>query len=520
MGAMSVISSTPPPSGSDDRLGRDVWVVASVVIVGVIMSILDTTIVNVALDVLSRDLDAPLATIQWVSTGYLLALAMVIPLSGWMSERFGSKPVWMVSVGLFGLGSALCAVSWSAGSLIFFRVLQGLGGGMILPVGMSLLAQTAGPQRVGRVMSVVGVPMLLGPILGPVIGGLIVDSASWRWIFLVNVPISLAALPLAARLLPRDTGRADAGRLDWLGLALLSPGLAGIVFGLSETESQGGIGHPSAFGPILAGLLLVALFVVHGRRASRPLIDLTLFRSSHFRAAAATIFLVGGALFGAMLVLPLYYQLGRGDSALTAGLLIAPQGIGAAIAMPFTGRLTDRIGGGHVAFAGLAVMTLATLPFVWIGPGTSSTLLVGALVVRGLGLGGAMMPSMAAAYAVLAPAAVPRATSALNVLQRIGGSIGTALLAVILQNEMRAAVPNGAGAGTVLQPLPAGARAHVAGPLSTAFGHTFAWAACLTVLAMVPAALLARAERAERRAGQQATGGHVTPVALADRSAG
>jgi EmrB/QacA subfamily drug resistance transporter len=486
MGAMSVAVDTPPPSGSDAGLGRDVWIVASVVIVGAVMSILDTTIVNVALDVLSRELDAPLATIQWVSTGYLLALAIVIPLSGWMSERFGSKPVWMVSVGLFGLGSALCGVSWSPGSLIFFRVLQGLGGGMIMPVGMSLLAQTAGPQRVGRVMSVIGVPMLLGPILGPVIGGLIVDSTSWRWIFFVNVPISLAALPLAARLLPRDTGRTDAGRLDWIGLALLSPGIAGIVFGLSETESHGGIGHPIAFGPILAGVLLVALFVVHGLRVSRPLIDLTLFRSPRFRAAAATIFLVGGALFGAMLVLPLLYQLGRGDSALTAGLLMAPQGLGAAIAMPLTGRLTDRIGGGQVALAGLAVMTLATLPFVWMGVGTSSTLLAAALFVRGLGLGGVMMPSMAAAYAVLAPAAVPRATSALNVLQRIGGSIGVALLAVVLQHEMRVA----------------GAPADAAGPLNTAFGHTFAWAACLTLLAMVPAALLARAERAERRAGQ------------------
>ncbi|MEA2222206.1 MAG: hypothetical protein QOH83_582, partial [Solirubrobacteraceae bacterium] len=491
-------------------------IVASVVIVGVVMSILDTTIVNVALDVLSRDLGAPLATIQWVSTGYLLALATVIPLSGWTSERFGSKRVWMVSVGLFGLGSALCAASWSAGSLISFRVLQGLGGGMIMPVGMSVLAQTSGPQHVGRIMSVVGVPMLLGPTLGPVIGGLIVDNASWRWIFLVNVPISMAALGLAAHFLPRDAGTADAGRLDWLGVALLPPGLAGIVFGVSETESQGGIGHPTAFAPILAGLLLVALFVVHGRRASRPLIDVTLFRSAHFRAAAAAIFLVGGALFGAMFVLPLYYQIARGDSALTAGLMMAPQGLGAAIAMPFTGRLTDRIGGGHVALGGLAVMTLGTLPFVWMGPGTSSTLLVGALVVRGLGLGGAMMPLMAAAYALLAPAAVPRATSALNALQRVGGSIGVALLAVILQDQMRAAAP-GSGAIDPTQPLAAGAREQVAGPLTTAFGQTFAWAAGLTLVAIVPAALLARAERAERRALRRARDGDGTAIVAADR---
>src|SRR5690349_12319584 len=266
----------------EEPLGREVWIVAAVVIVGVIMSILDTTIVNVALETLSRELDAPLNTIQWVSTGYLLALATVIPLTGWMSERFGAKTVWMTSVALFGVGSALCGFAWSAESLIGFRVLQGFGGGMIMPVGMSLLTQTAGPQRVGRVMSVIGVPTLLGPILGPVIGGLIVNSVSWRWIFYVNIPIAIVALFMAWHWLHADHGRADAGRLDWLGLALLSPGLAGIVFGLSETETHGGIGAVIAWMPIAAGLLLVILFVLHALRVPRPLIDMRLFKSVSF----------------------------------------------------------------------------------------------------------------------------------------------------------------------------------------------------------------------------------------------
>src|SRR4051812_20253829 len=217
-------------------LDRHVAAIAAVVIVGAVMSILDTTIVNVALETLARDLHASLADVQWVTTGYLLSLALVIPLTGWASERFGARRVWLVSVGLFTIGSVLCGAAWSLDSLIVFRVLQGMGGGMIMPVGMIMLAQAAGPQRVGRLMSIVGVPMLLAPVIGPALGGLIVDGASWRWIFLVNLPIGVIGLVLGRRLLPRGEGSVAAGRLDWLGLALLSPGLALLVFSLAEVS--------------------------------------------------------------------------------------------------------------------------------------------------------------------------------------------------------------------------------------------------------------------------------------------
>jgi EmrB/QacA subfamily drug resistance transporter len=496
-----------PPSSSgsaSDPLPREVWVVSAVVVIGVIMSILDTTIVNVALETLSRELHAPLNTIQWVSTGYLLALATVIPLTGWMTERFGSKRIWMISVSLFGIGSALCGLAWSAESLIFFRVLQGFGGGMIMPVGMALLAQTAGPSRVGRVMSVIGVPMLLGPILGPVIGGVIVDSFSWRWIFYVNVPIAIFALVLAAKLLKSDAGRADAGKLDWVGLLLLSPGLGLFVFGLSESESHGGFTDPAVLGPMVAGVVLVAAFVRHSLRTTRPLIDVRLFRVRTFSAAASTTFLVGAALFGAMIILPLYYQVARGESALTAGLLMAPQGFGAAIAMPFAGRLTDRVGGGRIAVVGLLILTLGSIPFAFVDSSTSYGLLACLLVVRGVGIGGSMMPAMAAAYSTLQPADVPRATSSLNALQRIGGSIGTAVLAVVLQGQIKdqlAAAQVGqsapAASGT-LERLPEELRQRLAEPLAAAFASTFWWAVGISVLALIPATILALSQRRER----------------------
>jgi EmrB/QacA subfamily drug resistance transporter len=208
-------------------------VVAGVVTVGLIMVVLDTTIVNVALETLSRDLGVGLGTIQWVSTGYLLSLAAVIPVSGWLTERFGSKPVWIVAIALFGVGSGLCALATSAGELIAFRVIQGLGGGTLLPVGFTLIAQRAGPQQVGRALAIIGIPVLLAPVFGPIIGGLIVDNVAWQWLFVVNLPIAAVAIFVAVVALARQAGRADPGRFDALGVALLCPGLVGVVFGLS-----------------------------------------------------------------------------------------------------------------------------------------------------------------------------------------------------------------------------------------------------------------------------------------------
>lgn len=468
--------------------------IASVVVVGAIMSILDTTIVNVALETLSRELDAPLSDVQWVSTGYLLALATVIPLTGWMSERFGARRVWLSSAFLFIVGSALCGLAWDITSLIAFRVVQGIGGGMLMPVGMIVLAQAAGPARVGRLMSVIGIPMLLGPVLGPVIGGAIVEHLAWEWIFFVNVPIGLVGMVMGWRLLPRVAPQGHPPPLDVLGLLLLSPGAAILVFGLSEVASQGTVTAPIAWVPMATGVLLIAGFIAHALRAEHPLIDVRLFRNTAFSAAAATTFAIGAALFGALLLLPLYFQIARGQTPLEAGLLMAPQGIGAALIMPFAGRLTDRVGGGKVAAVGLVVLMIGTLPFTMLGPDESYVLLCGALVVRGIGLGATMMPAFAAAYASLDHDDIPRATSALNVIQRIGGSIGTALLAVVLNQQLEDQFPRGTGGletlGAVGELPPAAASA-----LADAFSATYWWAMALAAVAIVPAVILARVSR-------------------------
>ena len=473
-------------AGLDPHLKR----LALVVVLGSIMSILDTTIVNVAIPTFSRDFRAPLSTVQWVSTGYLLALAMTIPLTGWAVERFGSKRMWIASLALFLAGSALSGAAWSIQSLIVFRILQGIGGGMIMPIGQSIMATAAGPQRMGRVMSLLGVPMLLGPVLGPVIGGLIVDSVSWRWIFYVNIPIGLVAIALAVKILPGHERTDRLFKLDVLGLGLLSPGLGLFVYGLSQA-GQGSAA--SVFVPAGLGVALVAAFVLHALTTKvTPLIDVVLFKDRQFSAAAVTTFCFGAALFGGMFLLPIYYQVVRGQSALTAGLLMAPQGIGAALVMPLAGRFTDRYGAGRVVPVGLAVAALGTVAYTQLGAHTSFAFLAVSLLVRGIGFGFVMMPAISAAYQTLAAPQVPRASTAINIVQRIGGSIGTALVAVVLEHQISVQVHGLTGGLSAASTAPAAIVAKVAQPLATAFGTTFWWVLGLTVLALVPALLLSR----------------------------
>ncbi len=476
-------------------LDREILVLGAVVVLGTIMSVLDMTIVNVAIPTLGGDLHTSISTIQWVLTGYMLAFASVIPLTGWATERFGAKRVWLVSLLLFMLGSALSGAAWSIGSLIGFRALQGLGAGMLLPVGQTILAQAAGPQRMGRVMSVIGVPMLLAPVFGPVLGGAILGEVSWRWIFFINLPIGVLAVLAAQRLLPEAKPQLGQ-RLDLRGLALLSPGIAVFLYGMSQAGNQGGFGSTRTIVAASTGLVLVALFVWHASvRGKNALIDLSLFARRGFATAAAANLLLCIALFGSLILLPLYYQVVRRESALHTGLLLAPQGIGAALAMPVAGWLSDKIGPRLVVSVGTVTAMLGTLAFTQVAADTSYAYLAAALLVIGLGIGSTIMPWMAAAFQTLSREETPRATSALNAVQRIAGAVGTALLAIVLQRTIAANLPGHDGSIQGLAALSQHQRAHAAPALAAAFGTSFWVAVGLMALAMVPALLLPRLQR-------------------------
>jgi EmrB/QacA subfamily drug resistance transporter len=459
-------------------MNKHLWRIAIVVILGAIMSVLDTTIVNVALDTLSKDLDAPLDSIQWVVTGYMLALAAVIPVTGWAAARFGAKRLYLISLVLFTAGSALCGVAWNAESLIGARVLQGLGGGMLMPIGQMILVRAAGPRNMARVMSAIGVPIILAPVFGPTLGGLLLEHAGWQWIFFVNLPIGIAAVFAALRLLPANEASPQAaGKLDATGLGLVATGLVGITYGLAESGTAGSLLAGSVMVPFLLGVALVAAFVVRALKIDNPLLDVRLYANKAFAAASVTMTALGAALFGAMVLMPLYFQLVRHEDAVHTGLLLAPQGIGAAIAMFLSGRVTERLGGGLTSLIGGTITILATIPFVLIEANTSFVLISAAMIVRGFGIGMSMMPSMTAAYAVLRPDQINDATPQLNVLQRVGGSIGTAILTVVLQS----------GISDLAAPSPAG--------IAGAFGDTYYWVLAISLVALAPTIVLTIVER-------------------------
>jgi len=484
-----------PAAADDDKLDRGVLLIASVVVLGAIMSILDVTVVNVAISSLAREFGTSLSTIQWVSTGYTLALATVIPLTGWAADRFGTKRLYLTSISLFVGGSMLSGLAWSASSLIGFRVLQGFGGGMLMPLGMTILTQAAGPHRVGRVMAIIGVPMLLGPILGPILGGWLVDDFSWRWIFFINLPIGIAALVLSQRILARDVPQ-PGHRLDWLGLALLSPGLAALIYGLAETSGAGGFASAEVIVPGLIGLAMLAAFVRHGLRTPDALIDLRLFANRVFSAASVTLILVIIAVFGGMLLLPLYLQVVRGETAMDTGLLLAPQGLGAMVAMPIAGRLADRTGVGRIVPVGLVIVGLSFLGLTQLSADTSYWLLSAELFLMGLGMGATMMPTFSGAMQTLRRAAIARASTTLNINQQVGASIGTAVLSVLLTHELTSRLPGGGGGG-VGATLPPDVRERVAPLMAEAYGATFWYALALVVVAFVVAIVLLPKDKPE-----------------------
>lgn len=456
-------------------LDRKVLVTAGVVVLGAIMSILDITVVSVALETFQRDFHATSAQVAWTMTAYTLALAAVIPLTGWAADRFGTKRLYLLALVLFAGGSVLCATATSLEMLVGFRVTQGIGGGMLMPLGMTILTRAAGPERVGRVMAILGVPMLLGPIFGPILGGWLIGIASWHWIFLINVPVGAAALVYAALALPKDEVHPSES-FDFPGMLLLSPGLAAFLYGISSIPAAGTVWAGKVLIPAAIGLVLIAAFVpwALSSRNRHPLIELRLFRNRNLTVAVITMSLFAMAFFGASLLFPLYFQQVRGETALAAGLLLAPQGLGAMLTMPPAGMLADRVGPGKVVVAGIVTIIIGMGMFTQVTADTSYLFTSAGLFIMGLGMGATMMPVMAAALVTLTDHNIARGSTLMNIVQQVAASTGTALFSMLLTNQVKDLVPG-----------------DLAG-LGGGYAAVFTVATILVACCLVPALLLPR----------------------------
>ena len=488
--------TTPTPAMEyPEKIDGPVLKIAGVVVLGAIMSILDITVVNVALPTFQKEFDVDsYATVAWTVTAYTLALATVIPLTGWAADRFGTKRLFITALALFTAGSVLCATATDINMLIGFRVLQGLGGGMLMPLGMTIMTRAAGPARMGRLMAILGVPMLLGPILGPIIGGWLIDSASWHWIFLINVPLGAVAIVYAWRVLEKDSPEPSES-FDFLGMLLMSPGLALFLYGISSIPGEGTFTANKVWIPALVGLVLIIAFVFHTFRPEHPLLDLRLFKDRNLTVSIITMFLFVGAFFGGLLLVPTYFQEVRGESVLKAGLLVAPQGIGAMLTMPIAGALTDKLPVGRIVPFGLVTIIVGMFGLTQIEADTPYWQLIVWLFIMGLGMGGSMMPLFTSALKTLSHHEVARGSTLLNVNQQIASSIGVAVMSVILTNhfkDSKLAYPAMAalkdpsadhGAPDVVKGL-----ADAAG----AFASTYWVALVLVVLTIIPAYFLPR----------------------------
>jgi EmrB/QacA subfamily drug resistance transporter len=398
-----------------------------VALFGSLLAQLDATIVNVSLSTLAADLGSTLSTIQWVTSGYLLALTLILPLNGWLVDRIGAKALYLWCFSAFTLSSALCGLAWSSGSLIGFRVLQGISGGLLAPMTQMMVARAAG-RHMARVVGYLAVPVLLAPILGPVIAGAILQHCSWRWLFLVNLPVGVLAFLLAVLFLPSDKQEAKPRNLDWIGLALLSPGLVLFLYGSER------IGHTMGRGTLAAGIAMIAAFLWTAvRKKDRALIDLRLFRDKVFSAAAVTQFLSNGVLFSGQMLIPVYLIRACGRSPAEMGWMLAPLGLGMMITYPSMGALTGRFGIRRVSAGGALLALTATLPFLYLASrGLNLFVLLPSLFFKGIGQGAVGLPSISAAYASVDRRDLPMATTSLNIVQRLGGPTFTTLCATVL----------------------------------------------------------------------------------------
>ncbi len=455
-----------------EPIPKSIMNAAWLLVFGAIMPILDSTMVNIAINHLSKDFSTGLDLIQWVITGYVLAMAISVPLVGWAVQRFNGKWLMIGANIVFLIASITAGLSWSINSIIIFRIIQGFSAGFIMTLVTTLAIEVAGKERMGRMMATVGVPIILGPILGPVIGAVIVQFLSWRYIFFVNVPIGIIAIVLMILKLPDFTPANIKAKFDFIGIILLGASSASLIYGITKAAKNAAFNNSTTIGYVAAGAAILAIYIIYAAiKKEQAILPLHLFKSINFSAVMVGLFLAGIATNGPMLLLPLFFQNIKGFSVLIVGLILIPQGIGMLVARPLVGNLTDKLGARNVVMVSLALAVVGTIPFVFFNEATSIIVVGIVLFVRGMGIGGVTIPMMTDAYTGMVKQEIAQVSIGTRLIQSIGGAFGSATLATVVSLRVQGNVP------TI--------------PLMTAAYHDgFMFALILSLVMLIPALFL------------------------------
>ncbi|WP_254076943.1 DHA2 family efflux MFS transporter permease subunit [Streptomyces pacificus] len=446
-------------------------------ITGNFLALLDTTIVNVSLHDTAAHLGS-ISRVQWAVTTYLLALAALMPATGWLVTRFGVKRVFTGAASLFLLGSAACALSSTLPELTAARALSGAAAGVLVPASTILLTRGVPREQLGRVQGLNGSVMLISPLLGPTIGGLLVQAGGWRAVYAVNIPLCAALVLVTLRRVRPDPPHSRQARpLDVVGLLSSATFTVCTVLAVRAFSGLGWTASADLLVPLLLAVLSGAVFVIRELRAAFPLLDVRLFGHHVYRTAAINIFCLGFVLYSPMMLIPLYFQSARGESPVTTGLLMSAGGIGVVAASWLCRVLMKRVGGGATVVIGVGLTMLATVPLTGLSATTPYPLLCVSLAVRGLGTGLTIVPAMTRAYQSIRAESIPDASAQLNLIQRIGGSVALAVVTVLLDRAAH--------------------RYH--GLTPDAFASSFGWLLVIYGFTLVPALALLVADRREAR---------------------
>lgn len=429
-------------NSKEQRIPKGILAAAWAIALGAIAPMLDSTMVNIAVSSLIKDFNTTLDIIQWSITGYVLALAIAVPISGWLMDKFNGKKIFIGAVAAFGVISFFVGVSWNIYSFIILRLLQGFSAGIITTLMSTLLVKTAGQENLGKVIAIVSTPMILGPILGPVIGGFIVHSASWQWIFFINVFIVLITAPLMIKYIPNFEPFNKESKLDVFGIVNLSLMSTTLIYGITKAADHATFNNGETILWMGIGFTLGVVYLVYNRiRKYQTVLPLNLFTHKTFLASSIGLFLANFAIMGPMLILPMYFQIFRNFTPIEASLALIPQGVGMLVTRPVIGKWIDRIGAKYVVMVSLALSLIGSIPLIFITDKTSMIWISIILFIRGTSVGGINLPLTSDAYTGLDNKQLPQAGVGINIIENLGSSFGSAVIATTVASFVQGMEP-------------------------------------------------------------------------------